>query len=342
MAASHAGEELIKLMEKADIPAAYTLMAAGIVGYDNPRNLGLLGMHGSIAANKAIDQSDLVIAIGARFSDRVALNPNKFGRRAQKIQIDIDNSEINKNVLVDIGVTADAGEFLKALLPLIKKKKRTDWVEKSTGWKNTTGDIKEGDAALHPSEIVDVICSNTDKETTYVTDVGQHQMWTAQYLRYDPNNKFLTSGGLGTMGYGYGPAIGAQIGEPDRRVIHVTSDGSFHMNMNEACTAVSEGLPIITVIMNNRVLGMVYQWQTIFYGKRYSATTPERKTDFPKVIEAFGGKGFTATTPKEFEEVFKKALKEKGPVWIDCVISEEERVLPMIPGGGTVEDMIIG
>ena len=342
VAAAGAGEDLIKLMEKADIPAAYTLMAAGIVGYDNPRNLGLLGMHGSIAANKAIDQSDLVIAIGARFSDRVALNPSKFGRRAQKVQIDIDTSEINKNVLVDYGVTADAGEFLRGLLPLIKKKKRTEWVEKSTGWKNTTGDVKEGDAALHPSEIIDSICRLTDKETTYVTDVGQHQMWTAQYLRYDPSNKFLTSGGLGTMGYGYGAAIGAQIAEPDRRVIHVTSDGSFHMNMNEACTAVSEGLPIITVIMNNRVLGMVYQWQTIFYGKRYSATTPERKTDFPKVAEAFGGKGFYATTPKEFEEAFSKALKEKCPVWIDCAISEEERVLPMIPGGGTVEDMIIG
>ena len=339
---SGAGPELLQLMEKADIPAAYTLMAAGIIGYDNPRNLGMLGMHGSIAANKAIDRSDLVIAIGSRFSDRVALNPNKFGRRAQKIQIDIDTSEINKNVLVDIGVTADAGEFLRALLPLIKKKKHTEWVEKATGWKNTTGDVKEGNASLHPSEIIDALCRLTDKETTYVTDVGQHQMWTAQYLRYDPSNKFLTSGGLGTMGYGYGAAIGAQIGEPDRRVIHVTSDGSFHMNMNEACTAVSQELPIISIIMNNRVLGMVYQWQTIFYGSRYSATTPDRKTNFPKMIEAFGGKGYSATTPKEFEEAFKKALKDKGPVWIDCAISPDERVLPMIPGGGSVEDMIIG
>ncbi len=340
--ASGAGDELLELMEKADIPAAYTLMAAGLIGYDNPRTLGMLGMHGSIAANKAIDRSDLVIAIGARFSDRVALNPAKFGKRAQKVQIDIDTSEINKNVIVDYGVTADAREFLQALLPLIKDKKHTEWVSQATGWKNTTGDVKEGDAMLHPSEIIASICDNTDKETIYVTDVGQHQMWTAQYLRHSRTNKFLTSGGLGTMGFGYGAAIGAQVGCPDYRVIHVTGDGSFHMNLNEACTAVSENLPIITVIMNNTVLGMVYQWQTAFYGKRYSATTPHRKTDFPKLIEAFGGKGFRATTPQEFEDAFRQALQESGPVWIECVISPDERVLPMIPGGGTLEDMIIG
>lgn len=340
--ASGGGDELLELMEKADIPAAYTLMAAGLIGYDNPRSLGMLGMHGSIAANKAVDRSDLVIAIGARFSDRVALNPSKFGKRAQKVQIDIDTSEINKNVIVDFGVTADAREFLQALLPHIKEKKHTEWVSQATGWKNTTGDVKEGDATLHPSEIIQAICENTDKETIYVTDVGQHQMWTAQYLRHSRTNKFLTSGGLGTMGYGYGASIGAQIGCPDYRVIHITGDGSFHMNMNEACTAVSENLPIITVIMNNTVLGMVYQWQTAFYGKRYSATTPHRKTDFTKVIEGFGGKGFSAATPQEFEEVFRQALQEKGPVWIDCALSPDERVLPMIPGGGTLEDMIIG
>ena len=340
--ASGAGEELLELMDKADIPAAHTLMAAGLIGYDNPRNLGMLGMHGSIAANKAVDRSDLIIAIGARFSDRVALNPQKFGRRAQKVQIDIDTSEINKNVIVDFGVTADARDFLEALLPLVKEKTHKEWIEKAAGWKNTTGDVKEGDATLHPSEIVQAVCDLTDKETTYVTDVGQHQMWTAQYLKYGKGNKFLTSGGLGTMGFGYGAAIGAQIGEPERRVIHFTGDGSFHMNLNEACTAVSQNLPIITVIMNNRVLGMVYQWQTAFYGGRYSATTPERKTNFPKLIEAFGGKGFSAKTPQEFEEAFKKALKEKGPVWIDCALSPDERVLPMIPGGGTLEDMIIG
>lgn len=340
--ASNAGKELNELIEKADIPATYTLMAAGIVGYDNKRSLGLVGMHGSIAANKAVDRSDLVIAIGARFSDRVALNPKKFAKKAYKIQIDIDTSEINKNVLVDIGVTADAKEFLTALLPYIKERDHSEWVSQATEWKKHTGDVKCEDASLHPSEIVHTVCDLTDKETLYVTDVGQHQMWAAQYLKHHKTGNFITSGGLGTMGYGYGAAIGAQIGCPDKRIIHFTGDGSFHMNLNEACTAVSENLPIITVIMNNTVLGMVYQWQTSFYDKRYAATSPERKTDFPKLAEAFGAKGYSASTPQEFEEAFKKALQESGPVWIDCAISKEERVLPMIPGGGTVEDMIIG
>ena len=342
VAASKAGPELRQLLETADIPATYTLMAAGILGYDNKRNLGLIGMHGSIAANRAVDRADLIIALGARFSDRVALNPEKFGKKAHKIQVDIDTSEINKNVLVDVGISADIKEFLTALLPLIKKNDHADWVSQSTEWKKKTGDGKSQDAELHPSEIIQSICDMTDKETIYVTDVGQHQMWAAQYLKHEKTEDFITSGGLGTMGFGYGAAIGAQIGCPEKRVIHFTGDGSFHMNLNEACTAVSQDLPIITVIMNNRVLGMVYQWQTSFYGKRYAATTPERKTNFPKLAEAFGAKGFSASNPAEFEEVFKKALQEKGPVWIDCAISREERVLPMIPGGGTIEDMIIG
>ena len=342
VAASKAGDEVNELIEIADIPAAYTLMAAGIVGYDNKRSLGLLGMHGSIAANKAVDRADLVVALGARFSDRVALNPKKFAKNAQKIQIDIDTSEINKNVLVDLGVTADVKEFLQRLIPHIKKKDHSDWISISTEWKKRTGDVKCQGAQLHPDEIIHAVCDLTDKETVYVTDVGQHQMWAAQNIKHQKTEDFITSGGLGTMGFGYGAAIGVQIGCPDKRVIHFTGDGSFHMNLNEACTAVSQELPIITVIMNNRVLGMVYQWQTAFYNKRYASTTPERKTNFPKVAEAFGAKGFSASTPQEFEEVFRKALQEKGPVWIDCAISREERVLPMIPGGGTVEDMIIG
>ncbi|MGI6765976.1 MAG: biosynthetic-type acetolactate synthase large subunit [Lentihominibacter sp.] len=340
--AAGAEKELRKLMELADIPAVHTLMSAGTVSYDDPRSLGLVGMHGTIAANKAIDRADLVLALGTRFSDRVALNPDKFGKRAIKVQVDIDSSEINKNVIVDYGVTADVKDFLADLLPLIRKKDRSEWVSLAMGWKSTTGDVKCGDADLHPSEIIGTVCDLTDDETIYVTDVGQHQIWAAQFLKHRNTHKFITSGGLGTMGFGYGASIGAQVGCPDKRVIHFTSDGSLHMNLNECCTAVSQNLPIITIIMNNMVLGMVYQWQTVFYNKRYSSTTPERKTDFVRLAEGFGAKGFRASTPEEFEEVFKKALKESGPVWIDCAISCEERVLPMIPSGGTIEDMIIG
>ena len=335
-----AADELNALMAKADIPSTYTIMAAGAVDADDPRNMGLIGMHGTVAANKAMDKADVMIALGTRFSDRVALNPKKFAKKATKIQVDIDQSEINKNVLVDYSIVGDVKDFLQQLLPLIEENEHKEWIEEVTEMRRSINAPKDG--KLHPQNIIRTIGDNTDKETLYVTDVGQHQMWAAQYLKHERTGNFITSGGLGTMGFGYGAAIGAQIGMPDRRVIHITGDGSFHMNLNEACTAVSEGLPIITVIMNNTVLGMVYQWQTIFYGKRYAGTTPERKTDFVKLAEGFGAKGYRATTPEEFEEVFKEALKVDGPVWIDCVIDQEERVLPMIPAGGSTEDMIIG
>ena len=341
--ASEAGTELNKLLDKADMPATYTLMAAGIVGYDNPHNLGLLGMHGTVSANRAISKSDLVLALGARFSDRVALNPKAFAKNARKIQIDIDKSEINKNVLVDVSMVCDVKDFLTKLLPFVEEKKRESWNSQVHQWKDSERVVNyQGEGAnLHPYDVITTVCDMTDKDTIYVTDVGQHQMWAAQYLKHEKTKRFITSGGLGTMGFGYGAAIGSQLGNPDKRVIHFTGDGSFHMNLNEACTAVSNHLPIITVILNNKVLGMVYQWQTLFYGKRYSNTTPERKTDFVKLAEAFGAVGYRAENLEQFKEAMAKALKADGPVWIDCVISREERVLPMIPGGKTVEDMII-
>ena len=340
--ASRAEKELNAFLDLIDAPSAYTLMAAGCVGNEDHRNLGLIGMHGSIAANRAIDRADLIIALGTRFSDRVALNPKKWGHRAKKIQVDIDRSEVDKNVIVDKAVISDIKDFIETITPMIKKKDRSEWVAQATEWKKKRGDAQCQEAQLHPKEIIDIACDKTDNQTIYVTDVGQHQMWAAQYLKHCNTQKFLTSGGLGTMGYGYGAAIGAQIGCPDRRVIHFTGDGSFHMNMNEACTAVSENLPIITIIFDNKVLGMVYQWQTAFYGRRFSATTPDRKTDYVKVAEGFGAKGYTAATPEEFEKAFDAALKNDGPSWIACSIAAEERVLPMIPGGGTTEDMIIG
>lgn len=338
--ASGAEKELVTLLEKADIPVTHTLMSAGVVGYDHDLNLGMLGMHGTIAANRAIDQCDLVIALGARFSDRVALNPGRFGHRAKIVQVDIDRSEVNKNVVIDKAVVGDVKDFLTKALPLVEETKHEEWHNRVDGWKKRSR-VVESDAPLHPKEILDIISDKTDEDTIYVTDVGQHQMWSAQYLKHNKAKKFITSGGLGTMGFGYGAAIGAKMGCPGDRVVHITGDGSFHMNLNEACTAVSQNLPIITVIMNNQVLGMVYQWQTIFYDGRYSNTTPERKTDYVKLAEGFGAKGFRATTPEEFADAMDKALQETGPVWIECVISREERVLPMIPAGKSAEDMII-
>lgn len=344
VAASEASAELVKLLDKADIPATYTLMAAGVVGYDNPHSLGLLGMHGTYTANRAVSKADLVIALGARFSDRVALNPAAFAKNAKRVQVDIDKSEINKNVTVDVSAVCDVKDFLNMLPPSIKETKHEAWNEEIRSWKDKEKIVNyegEGASLLHPYDIITHTCDLTDKDTIYVTDVGQHQIWAAQYVKHQKTKRFITSGGLGTMGFGYGAAIGAQLGNPDKRVIHFTGDGSFHMNLNEACTAVSNNLPIITIILDNQVLGMVYQWQTIFYGKRYSNTTPERKTDFVKLAQAFGAEGYRATTPEEFDEAMKKALQAEGPVWIDCMISREERVLPMIPGGKTVEDIII-
>jgi len=339
--ASKACATLKELIEKADIPVVNTLMAAGVISYDNELNLGMIGMHGSVAANRAVDQADLVIALGARFSDRVALNPEKFARRAKIVQVDIDRSEINKNVIIEKCCVGDIRDFLTKIIPMVDDKKHLEWHERVIGWKSKERIVKSPECKLHPKEIMTVLSDMTDDNTIFVTDVGQHQMWAAQYLKHKRPMKFITSGGLGTMGFGYGAAIGAQMGHPKDRVIHITGDGSFHMNLNEACTAVSNNLPIITVILNNRVLGMVYQWQTIFYGERYSNTCPERKTDFVKVAEGFGAKGFRASNIEEFKEAFNKALGESGPVWIDCEINRDERVIPMIPGGKTVEDMII-
>ena len=335
-------QPLRDLLEKTGMPATYTLMAAGVLSYGEPHNLGLLGMHGCYAANKAIDEADLVIAVGTRFSDRVALNPDSFAKRAKIIQIDIDPSELGKNVDVDLSLTGDASYILQAILPYVKKTEHKLWMEQIRGWQKDDYKPVDSDTELKPHQIIDEICNQAGPEAVYVTDVGQHQMWAAQYLHHTKSRGFLTSGGLGTMGFGYGAAIGAQMAlGRDARVVMLTGDGSFHMNLNEACTAVSYDLPIITVIFNNQVLGMVRQWQTTFYEKRYSDTDPHRKTDFVKLAEGFGAKGYRAATPAEFKAAFADAMKQKGPSWIDCRIGKDEKVLPMIPGGGTVNDIIM-
>ena len=334
-------QPLRDLLKKAEIPATYTLMAAGVVPYGDPMNIGMVGMHGCYTSNRAVADCDVLIAVGARFSDRVALNPKTFARNATIIQIDIDASELGKNVDVDLAIVGDAAYVLNAMLPMIEEKKHPDWMKMIHEWQAQDYHPVSDASRLMPHQVIGEVCNQCGPEAVYVTDVGQHQMWAAQYIRHTKSRGFITSGGLGTMGFGYGAAIGAQAAFPKKRVVHFTGDASFHMNLNEACTAVSEEMPIITVILNNQVLGMVYQWQTAFYGRRYSSTTPERKTDFVKVIEGFGGKGFHVDTEEGFKEAFKQALQEKGPVWICCDIDREIKVLPMIPNGGTVDDMIL-
>ncbi len=339
---SGASNELRQLVEKADIPCAYTLMAAGVLGYGEKNNLGLIGMHGCFTANKAAAGCDVMIAIGTRFSDRVALNTKKFAEGAKIIHIDIDASEINKNVDIYKPVVGDVKEVLTRILPHIENKTHPEWQSQLDEWKAKDYIPKDSDTVLKPHQIMKVICDNSDSDSIYATDVGQHQMWAAQFIEHLDANCFLTSGGLGTMGYGYGAAIGACVGtDKKRQVVHITGDGSFHMNMNEACTAVTYNLPIITVIFNNNALGMVHQWQGTFYGKRYAQSEPDRKTDYVKVAEGFGAKGFRCTNIKEFEEAFKAAQKAGCPCWIECVIDRNEKVLPMIPSGGTVKDTMI-
>lgn len=340
---SNASELALELVEKANIPSCHTLMAAGVIGYNNPLNLGLLGMHGGYVTNKAVDDADVLVAIGTRFSDRVALDTNDFAKKATIIQIDIDLSEINKNVAVDHYVIGDVKKVLENLLPLIEKKDRTEWLKVLEDYKAVDYKPVDDDSQILPHQLIGAICDMAGEDTVVVTDVGQHQMWAAQYVHHINPRGFLTSGGLGTMGYGYGAAIGAKaaLGE-SKKVVHITGDGSFHMNLNEACTAVSYNLPVITVIMNNKVLGMVRQWQRCFYGKRFSETDPHRKTNFVKLAEGFGVKGYYAETIAQFKDAFAEALKANGPVWIECAIDKDERVLPMIPAGKTVNDIMMG
>ncbi len=336
---SNAGEIINRIIKKANIPATHTIMASGVLRYDMPENLGFLGMHGSVVANMAVNDADVVLTIGSRFSDRVALAPNKFAKKAVMIHIDIDQSEIDKNVKTDYHVVGDAETVLTELEKLIEENKHDDWFETINSYRRDIP-YSTGGSTLHPKEIMDILSETAGEDGMFVTDVGQHQMWAAQYLHHVKAENFLTSGGLGTMGYGYGASIGAQIGTGKSHVFHITGDGSFHMNMNEACTAVTYKLPVISVCLNNDALGMVRQWQTTFYGKRYSQSEPDRKTDYVKVAEGFGAKGYSCRTAEEFKAALDEAMKLDTPVWIECIVDREERVLPMIPGGGTVDDII--
>ena len=338
---SDAGEALLALMRKAEVPSAHTMMAIGCVPDDDPLSLGMIGMHGTVSADWAVERSDLLLCIGARFSDRVATNTGHFAPGARIIHVDIDAAEINKNIDTTYSVVSDAKTFLEKVLPYVKENKHTAWLTQIAEWRQKLDyRAKDDESVIHPHQLLRTVAEETPEDTIIATDVGQHQLWSAQYNGRRHPRQFLTSGGLGTMGFGYGAAVGAQIAFPGRTVVHITGDGSFHMNLNEICTAVSYKLPIITIIMNNRVLGNVRQWQTMFYGGRYSQTDPHRKTDYVKLADAFGAVGYRATNIAELREALRKAQQSEGPVLIDCQIDKDERVLPMIPAGGTIDDLV--
>ena len=333
-------QPLRDLLKKAEIPATYTLMAAGVVPYGDPMNIGMVGMHGCYTSNRAVADCDVLIAVGTRFSDRVALNPKTFAKNATIIQIDIDPSELGKNVEVDLSIVGDAAYVLNAMLPQIEEKKHPEWMAMIHEWQAQDYHPVSDPTRLMPHQVIGEVCNQCGPEAVYVTDVGQHQMWAAQYLRHAKSRGFITSGGLGTMGFGLGAAIGAATAT-GKKTILVTGDGSFGMNLNELATAVTNQTPVVVFIMNNGVLGMVRQWQTLFFDKHYSNTTLERKTDFVKLAEAFGMPGYRAMNMAELKEVLPKAFAEKGPVLVDCAIDCDAFVLPMLPPGGCIDDIIV-
>lgn len=336
-----AGDMLLQLQRKADIPSAHTMMAIGCIPDTEPLSLGMIGMHGTVSAAWAVERCDLLVCIGARFSDRVATNTKRFAPSAKVIHVDIDNAEINKNIGVDYAIVSDAETFLEKVMPYIKEAKHDAWRAQITEWQTKLDYVpKDDESVIHPHQLLRTVAEETPEDTIIATDVGQHQLWSAQYNGRKHVRQFLTSGGLGTMGFGYGAALGAQVAFTDRTVVHITGDGSFHMNLNEICTAVSYNLPVITIIMNNRVLGNVRQWQTMFYGSRYSQTDPHRKTDYVKLADAFGARGFRVSNIAELRDALREAMKRTGPVLIDAQIDKDERVLPMIPAGGTVDDLV--
>lgn len=341
-----AHEELIALADKIDAPIGCSLMGISAVPSDHPRFLGMQGMHGHYASSIAEDESDLVIALGARFSDRATGNKKRFAKNFNIIHIDIDCAELQKNIPAALAVQGDIKDAIGRLIGMVNKKKLPDWAKRITQLREEEKNRTERALAqcsgsgptLSPYDIVDIISRHADGDTVVVTDVGQHQMWTAQRYPFCKPRTFLTSGGLGTMGYGMGAAIGASAA--GKKAVLFTGDGSFGMDLNELATAVSQNAPLVIVIMNNGVLGMVRQWQTLFFDKHYSNTTLDRKTDFVKLAEAFGAKGERCVTDDELERAAERAFAANEPYLIDCIVDCDEFVLPMLPPGGSVDDII--
>ena len=333
---SDAAENVRALARRIQAPVSSTLMGLGAYPASDAQFLGLVGMHGTDASAKAFLRADTVIVCGMRFSDRVAGDRAKFHDRKTIVQFDIDAAEIDKNVRPDIAVMADLNEILKTLLPLLEQADRADWLKETNAYKEYEKNTAEYPAA---QKIISAARKFTDEATPVATDVGQHQMWTAQYYPFEQPRTFISSGGLGTMGFGMGAAIGACVGT-GRKTVLVTGDGSFHMNLNELCTAVTYRLPLVILLTDNNTLGMVRQWQTLFYGKRYSQTTLDRKTNYVKLAEAFGAKGYLLDSPENAEAVLAKAFAEDGPVLVDCKIDIDDKVLPMIAPGKSFDSII--
>ena len=338
------GKEVIALADKLDAFVGCSFMGLSAIPDGNERFLGMQGMHGHYASSMAQNEADLILAVGVRFSDRATGNVAKFAKNSRIIQLDPDFAEVNKNVRVDLGLVGDVKDSFIRIAQRCEGAKNPEWVKRVEFLKAEEERFEreiaeaQGDR-LTPKQVFDIINANKPKNTVIATDVGQHQMWTAQYVKFDAPRRFVSSGGLGTMGFGLGAALGAYVATGDTTVL-VTGDGSFGMNLNELATAVSYNIPVIIVLMNNGVLGMVRQWQTLFFGQRYSQTVLGRKTDFVKLAEAFGAKGYIADSLESFEAAFKAALNDGCPVLIDTRIDKDEFVLPMLPPGGAIDDII--
>lgn len=338
---SGAEKELKAFSERVDAPVCDTLMGKGAFNGESPYYLGMLGMHGTKAANLSVTDCDLLITIGARFSDRVTGNAKKFASKAKILHIDVDAAEVNKNIRVNASIIGDCKAVLEILLNRLDQQKHTEWIAGALKRKEELP-LTYPQEGLTGPYVIEKINELTKGDCIISTDVGQHQMWAAQFFKYKKPRNLLTSGGLGTMGYGLGAAIGAQVGVPEKQVINIAGDGCFRMNMNEIATATRYNIPIIQVVLNNHVLGMVRQWQTLFYGERYSQTVLEDKVDFVKVAEAMGAKAYRITKKEEVEPVFKEALEAKEPIFIECIIDPDEKVWPMVAPGAAISEIVDG
>ncbi|WP_417111996.1 biosynthetic-type acetolactate synthase large subunit [Hominenteromicrobium sp.] len=337
---SEAQEEMLALAEKIDAPIGCSLMGLSGIPTDHPRFLGMQGMHGHYASSMAMHDADLIISLGVRFNDRVTGNREKFAKLAQIIHIDVDGSELSKTVNSACGLRGDVKLTLQKLIPLVSAEQKPDWEKAVKALKETENDYLDIRPGLTPRNAIMTLNKHLGENTAVATDVGQHQMWAAQNVSFKKPRRFISSGGLGTMGFGLGAAIGAAVGTGERSVL-VTGDGSFGMCLNELTTAVTYNVPVVILLMNNGVLGMVRQWQTLFFNKHYSNTILDRKTDFVALARAFGANGEAVDTVAALDKAFEHAFSCDGPYVIDCRIDKDEFVLPMLPPGGSMDDIIM-